>query len=696
MPSIFSGMARVLFPERVIKLVAEIDEFKGYWHAAKGLIPISLQSQKDAATVASVGASTRIEGSKLTDKLVEKLIRDSDAPEELNSRDEQEVAGCAMAWKMVLDQYQILSLNENNIKLLHYVMCQFSEKDEEHRGEYKQRENSVVAYDNSGKVFGVVLKTTSSDDTPIEMAELVKWTNEQLEQRRNPYSMHPLVAIGIFKVVFLAIHPFEDGNGRLSRLLTTLLMLRNGYDYVQYTSLDSLIEQSKAEYYSALRRTQNTLRSENQDWNSWLEYFLSILSRQKDTASEKTKEWLTAKEEDLSPDSIAIIDFVRREGRITTRKAFELLDIPRPTVRRRLEQLVDHGRLEIHGKGKGTYYSEVKDMNTQNPIWETGAMLNPIFPSIDDVIGGEFVVAHHSNSILRCYKQGFRSSPWGRQTRFLQPEDSDEGGTVDYDGLQRSALPYPPNRPEFKQLLDGTTAKAMEHFVDGTKRAATDFTQNGVPLIPVTNMREFEDLMQRFLGTTIGSGEGFIEVNKKRLSENRFMHNLETRKNEHVIYESYSYKFQDATMACIQLQKGGKTEFLKNRKDTYDAVCKYAEEISSKGNPDPDIIYGKAYQLMKVKDLNGDPYTACVYSYYLVDEDLEKIKLLVHPIEIRNPGKIPLIRLTLNPKKMKDMSVSQIQYHINDKMFSDVIKPMYELTRPEVTLEPIRCSRCGD
>ncbi len=105
------------------------------------------------------------------------------------------------------------------------MLLKFSPKDERHRGNYKKFENSVQAFDLEGNSLGIVFETTSPFDTPRQMSEIVNWTAEHLSSP----TIHPLLTIGVFTVTFLAIHPFQDGNGRLSRILTTLLLLKAGY-----------------------------------------------------------------------------------------------------------------------------------------------------------------------------------------------------------------------------------------------------------------------------------------------------------------------------------------------------------------------------------------------------------------------------------------------------------------------------------
>ena len=146
-----------------------------------------------------------------------------------------------------------------------------------HRGDYKNTANSVAAFDEHGSQIGIVFETATPFDTPRRMGELVAW----LDDIRGTGRLHPLLAVALFVVVFLEIHPFQDGNGRLSRVLTTLLLLQAGYAYVPYSSLESVIESSKEDYYLALRQTQGTIRSGAPDWQPWLTYFLRAVQQQK-------------------------------------------------------------------------------------------------------------------------------------------------------------------------------------------------------------------------------------------------------------------------------------------------------------------------------------------------------------------------------------------------------------------------------
>jgi len=260
----------------MLDIIAELDEFKGAWRALGTLAPERLSALRHVATVESIGSSTRIEGSKLSDREVEQLLANLEI-KTFKTRDEQEVAGYAGVMETIFASWSILTLTENHIKQLHRDLLRYAIKDERYRGEYKKLDNHVEAFDETGKSLSIIFQTASPFDTPRLMEELIVWISEALTKR----TLHPLLVIAIFVVLFLEIHPFQDGNGRLSRVLTTLLLLRTGYTFVPFGSLESVIEQSKDSYYPALRRTQKTIRTETPDWQPWVIFFLRALQQHK-------------------------------------------------------------------------------------------------------------------------------------------------------------------------------------------------------------------------------------------------------------------------------------------------------------------------------------------------------------------------------------------------------------------------------
>jgi Fic family protein len=342
--------ATLQITSELLSLVAGIDEFKGAWRALGTLAPDRLSALLRVATIESIGSSTRIEGSKLSDRDVERLLSNLQI-QKFAGRDEQEVAGCAKVMEMVFTSWQDIALTENHIEQLHRELLIHSEKDAWHRGKYKTSANSVVAFDENGKQLGVVFKTATPFDTPRLMTELVTWFNEQ----RAIGQVHPLLLIGVWVVVFLEIHPFQDGNGRLSRVLTNLLLLQAGYAYAPYSSLESVVEQSKESYCLALRQTQGTIRSEVPDWQPWILFFLRSLAEQVKRLNRKIeREKLVLAT--LPELSLQIVEFAREHGRVTMAYAIRLTGSNRNTLKQHFRALVQRNQLGVHGAGRGAWY----------------------------------------------------------------------------------------------------------------------------------------------------------------------------------------------------------------------------------------------------------------------------------------------------------------------------------------------------
>lgn len=343
---------RIAVTQELLKLIAEIDEFKGKWEALKNMSPERLRQLRKVATIESIGSSTRIEGAKLTDMQVETLLSNLTATS-FKSRDEQEVAGYAEAMDIVFQAYEDMTITENHIRQLHQTLLRHSNKDERHRGDYKKLDNHVVAIDEHGKEIGVVFETATPFDTPREMEELVRWVNKAIAEN----SLHPLLVVAVFIVVFLAIHPFQDGNGRLSRILTTLMLLRAGYVYVPYASLESVVEDNKDLYYKALRRTQSTLKTETPDWEPWLGFFLRCLKKQKGNLAAKLEKEKAGDDTALPALSVQVLELLKNHERLTIAEIVEHTGANQNTLKVRLRELVAAGRIQRHGKARATWYN---------------------------------------------------------------------------------------------------------------------------------------------------------------------------------------------------------------------------------------------------------------------------------------------------------------------------------------------------
>ncbi len=334
----------------LLGLLSEIDEFKGAWRALGSLAPERLDALRRVATIESIGSSTRIEGSKLTDREVERLLARLEIKSFAN-RDEEEVAGYGEVMETIFHAWSEIRITDNHIRQLHRDLLRHSGKDERHRGEYKTLPNHVGAFDGAGRMIGVVFETASPFDTPGRMAALISWLQEARELRR----LHPLLIIAIFTVVFLEIHPFQDGNGRLSRVLTTLLLLQGGYAFVPYSSLESVIEKNKEAYYLALRQTQATLRSDTPDWQPWLTFFLRSMQQQVRHLALKVEHEKLALAT-LPELAVRILDQARDHGRVTLGQMVRVTGASRNTLKVHFRNLVAQRLLVQHGGGRSTWY----------------------------------------------------------------------------------------------------------------------------------------------------------------------------------------------------------------------------------------------------------------------------------------------------------------------------------------------------
>jgi Fic family protein len=331
------------------RLIGELDNFKGHWRKLREIHPERLAALRQVTTIESVASSTRIEGAELSDVEVARVLQGIHF-DSFRARDEEEVRGYADLLALIFESFEALSFTENHLKQLHGVMLKHSSRDARHRGAYKTLENHVVRKED-GAVVEILFRTATPFDTPRLMGELIEVTNDVLGAR----AIHPLVAIGRFVVDLLAIHPFQDGNGRVARALTTLLLLRAGYDYVPYASLERIIEDNKAEYYEALRASQIAMRGDPSAFGAWLLFFLRALRAQQRALDAKLH--IERGMMQLSATQQRIAELVVAHGRLTAPAIGTALQLATRTVRDNLKILTDRGVLAAHGEKKGRYYT---------------------------------------------------------------------------------------------------------------------------------------------------------------------------------------------------------------------------------------------------------------------------------------------------------------------------------------------------
>ena len=343
---------RIKLTQAILATIAKIDEFKGLWHGSIKLNPQVLNRLKSSVIITSSGASTRIEGSKMNDEEVGRLLRGlkSKLPK---GRDEQEVAGYADLLGRIFDNYKTFTLSENRILQFHEILLKFSEKDEQHRGKYKSSDNVVATKNEKGEQV-ILFRPTPPYLVKAEMLNVISWADTELKKG----ALHPLLIIANFIFEFLAIHPFKDGNGRLSRALTNLLLLRTGYAYVPYVSLEEIIEEQKIDYYLALRATQKNHKTEHEDITPWINYLLKVLLEQ--TARARKLMDNDQPEKLLSEKQLRVLNLFDQYETLSVAEIHKLLknEIPRPTIKQSLYRLLKTNLLQKIGQTRSTRYKK--------------------------------------------------------------------------------------------------------------------------------------------------------------------------------------------------------------------------------------------------------------------------------------------------------------------------------------------------
>ena len=330
---------------KLINIISQIDRFDASWTTIEKKEGQSLKQLKLIATVRSVGASTRIEGSKMSDEEVTVLLQELDITK-LEDRDSQEVVGYFNAFDIISESYRDIDISENSLKNLHNILMKHNKKDEWHKGKYKQHSNAVEANYPDGTKQIVFQTTEAGFATENAMQNLINWYN-------NDSTTHPLVKCSLFTYEFLSIHPFQDGNGRLSRLISSLLLLKNGYNWIQFVSFEHEIENRKPEYYRVLMNCQSQRPNENV--SEWGNFFFDALKNIQEQLILKLDQ--SGIEIQLSPREKSILTFIGNNVGCKSGEIAKKLGIPSPTIKRILPELIAKNLIEKHGIGPSTNYS---------------------------------------------------------------------------------------------------------------------------------------------------------------------------------------------------------------------------------------------------------------------------------------------------------------------------------------------------
>ena len=343
---------RIRFSNEILLKIAEIDEMKGKWSGTLALNPRILGQLRRSVIITSAASSTRIEGAKMTDQEVERFLHGINQKVPKN-RDQQEVAGYADLLGRIFDNYSSLNLSESRILEFHKIMLKFSEKDKQHRGKYKTKDN-IIAIIEKGEIKKILFKPTPPWLVKKEMDDILEWVKEKQEKK----DIHPLIIIANFIFEFLAIHPFQDGNGRLSRALTNLMMLQYGYIYSSYVSLEKIIEEKQFEYYLSLRKTQKNHKTISANIEPWLMFFLDSIFIQAQKAlklleGNKPESLLSGAQRKIY--DLFVVDVELKVSEIKNR-----INIPLPTIKQSVARLTEYGLLEKLGQGSATRYRLMK------------------------------------------------------------------------------------------------------------------------------------------------------------------------------------------------------------------------------------------------------------------------------------------------------------------------------------------------
>ena len=343
--------------QRVMQLIAAIDEYRGKWNVVEKHENRYLKELRKIATIESIGSSTRIEGATMTDEEIKQLLKDVKITK-FETRDEQEVIGYYEVLGLVFDNFSEIRLSESYIKQLHQLLLKHSNKDERHRGGYKNLPNKVVATYPTGEQK-TLFATTEPALVEGEMFELIEWTNLQWNEK----TIHPLIVLAVFVYEFLSIHPFQDGNGRLSRLITTLFLLQQGYEFMHYISFENHIENNKKAYYDALMTAQRKRITQEDMIDKWLLFFLASLK----TLTEKLdKKYVVFKQKGgyLNERQKMLKEFIVEQKTVKVSDlSIAFPDISPNTLKKDLQYLKAEQIITTVGQGKGTVYVTKPQLN---------------------------------------------------------------------------------------------------------------------------------------------------------------------------------------------------------------------------------------------------------------------------------------------------------------------------------------------
>ncbi|HXV77540.1 MAG TPA: Fic family protein [Candidatus Polarisedimenticolaceae bacterium] len=326
--------------ETILSVISQADQMRGKWSAA---IPIGegrLQRIREATAIRSIGSSCRLSGIGISDHDVAGILRG----QSVVLPDSASVRGYARAMGFPLGNGL---LEPATLQRLNAVVLG---QDESRPSAWRTHPSHCETFDSEGHATGRVIQILPSRLIEEKIADLVTWFELEMRER----ARHPLIAIAAFYLGFLAISPFELGNGRTIRVLVGLLMRRAGYDYVPYASLERHMEDLREDYYEALDRTQSGIWTGDADFSPWLDYFMELLDRHRRKLEKKIE--LERGSSLMTPLQRTIVDTVREHGTVDARLLLQATGANRNTLKDNVRRLVTDGWLEKTGERRATKY----------------------------------------------------------------------------------------------------------------------------------------------------------------------------------------------------------------------------------------------------------------------------------------------------------------------------------------------------
>ncbi len=339
----YSKLKDVKWDNEIVGLVAQIHEYKGRQALFLKQKPATLEKLVEIARIQSTEASNKIEGIVTTATRIKQLCDQKTTP---RNRDEEEISGYRDALALIHESYEYIPIKSSYILQLHQVLYRYSQRDI--GGRFKNTQNYITEIRENGEQ---VVRFVPLE--PFETPMAVEAICESFNSETDACEVDPLILISAFITDFLCIHPFNDGNGRMSRLLTTLLLYRAGYVVGRYVSLESKIEKTKECYYEALEKSDINWNSEENDITPFIKYMLGVVL----AAYRDFEERVT-----LVEGKASAIELVRNAvnntiGKFTKSDIMELVpSVGKTSVENSLKTLIDEGVIGREGKGKATFY----------------------------------------------------------------------------------------------------------------------------------------------------------------------------------------------------------------------------------------------------------------------------------------------------------------------------------------------------